>query len=212
MQFIHWFFDFFMHLDVHLGGLIQQYGVWTYAILFAIIFCETGLVVTPILPGDSLLFATGAFAAVGAFDVAWLIALLSIAAIAGDTVNYFIGSYVGPKVFHYEKNRFFKKEYLQRTHEFYEKYGGKTIIFARFMPIIRTFAPFVAGIGKMTYARFLTYNVVGGILWIVSFVLMGYYFGNLPYVKKNFTLVIIAIIILSVLPSVIEILRKRKHR
>lgn len=210
MEYIHWFFDFFMHLDVHLGGLIQQYGVWTYAILFAIIFCETGLVVTPILPGDSLLFATGAFAAVGAFDVATLIALLAIAAVAGDTVNYFVGSYLGPKVFHYEKTRFFKKEYLQRTHEFYEKYGGKTIIIARFMPIVRTFAPFVAGIGKMTYTRFLAYNVIGGILWIVSFVLMGYYFGNLPYVKKNFTLVIVAIIILSVLPSVIEVIRNRR--
>lgn len=210
MEYIHWFFDFFMHLDVHLGGLIQQYGPWIYAILFAIIFCETGLVVTPILPGDSLLFATGAFAAKGDLEVGSLMALLAIAAIAGDTVNYFIGSYVGPKVFHYEKTRFFKKEHLQRTHEFYEKYGGKTIIFARFMPIIRTFAPFVAGIGKITYSRFLAYNVIGGILWIVSFVLMGYYFGNLPYVKKNFTLVIIAIIILSVLPSVIEIIRSKR--
>lgn len=209
MELVHWFFDFFMHLDKHLGGLIQQYGVWTYLILFLIIFCETGLVVTPVLPGDSLLFATGAFAALGSLDVTTVIVLLSIAAVLGDTVNYFIGSYVGPKVFHEEKTRFFKKEYLTRTHEFYEKYGGKTIIFARFMPIIRTFAPFVAGIGKMTYSRFLSYNVIGGILWIVSFILLGFYFGNLEYVKKNFTLVILVIIFLSILPSIIEYIRHR---
>src|SRR5262245_44387784 len=194
-------------MDKHLNVIIAEYGVWTYGILFLIIFCETGLVVTPFLPGDSLLFAIGAL---GVLDLRIMAIVLTAAAIAGDTVNYWIGAYIGPKAFHYEKSRFFKKEYLDRTHEFYEKYGGKTIIFARFMPIIRTFAPFVAGIGRMSYVRFLTYNVVGGIAWIVSFLLAGYFFGNIPVVKRNFTLVIFAIIIISFLPSVIEVIRHRK--
>jgi membrane-associated protein len=211
MEFIKSLVDVFLHLDRHLGGVIQHYGQWTYAILFGIIFCETGLVVTPFLPGDSLLFACGAFAAAEAFDPWVLFGLLSVAAILGDTVNYAIGHYLGPRVFHFEDSRFFKKEHLERTHRFYEKYGGKTIIFARFMPIIRTFAPFVAGIGSMTYWKFLMYNVVGGILWIASFVFGGYYFGNVPIVKKNFTLVILAIIVLSILPGVIEYLRHPKH-
>ena len=202
-------FDIFMHLDRHLGSVIQDYGVWTYLILFLIIFCETGLVVTPILPGDSLLFAAGAFAAIGALDVLWLFGLLTVAAVAGDTLNYWAGHYLGPKVFHKKDVRFLNREYLDRTHRFYEKHGGKTIIIARFMPIIRTFAPFVAGIGKMTYIRFIGYNVTGGILWIASFVFGGYYFGNIPMVKKNFTLVIVAIIVLSVMPGVIEFLRHR---
>jgi membrane-associated protein len=209
MELIQTFFDIFMHLDKHLGGVIQAYGVWTYLILFLIIFCETGLVVTPILPGDSLLFAAGAFAAVGALEVKWLFILLSIAAIAGDTLNYWIGSYMGPKVFHKENVRLLNREYLDRTHRFYEKHGGKTIIIARFMPIIRTFAPFVAGIGTMSYPRFISYNVVGGVVWIASFVFGGYFFGNIPMVKRNFTLVILAIIFLSVLPGIIEFARHR---
>ena len=209
MEMIKTLFDIFMHLDRHLGSVIQAYGIWTYLILFLIIFCETGLVVTPILPGDSLLFAAGAFAAIGALDVLWLFGLLTVAAVAGDTLNYWIGHYLGPKVFHKKDVRFLNREYLDRTHRFYEKHGGKTIIIARFMPIIRTFAPFVAGIGKMTYMRFIGYNVSGGILWIASFVFGGYFFGNIPMVKRNFTLVIVAIIVLSVMPGIIEFLRHR---
>jgi membrane-associated protein len=212
MELIKTFFDIFMHLDKHLGGVIQAYGTWTYLILFLIIFCETGLVITPILPGDSLLFAAGAFAAIGALDAGWLFILLSIAAVAGDTVNYGIGSYLGPKIFHKREVRFLNREYLDRTHRFYEKHGGKTIIIARFMPIIRTFAPFVAGIGTMSYMRFISYNVVGGIVWIASFVFGGYFFGNIPLVKRNFTLVILAIIFLSVLPGIIEFFRQRNGK
>ncbi len=212
MDLIKTFFDIFMHLDKHLGAVIQAYGIWTYLILFLIIFCETGLVITPILPGDSLLFAAGAFAALGAFDVMWLFVLLTIAAVAGDTLNYWIGSYMGPRIFHKEKVRFLNREYLDRTHQFYEKHGGKTIIIARFMPIIRTFAPFVAGIGKMTYLHFISYNVVGGIVWIASFIFGGYFFGNIPIVKRNFTLVIMAIIVLSIMPGVIEYIRHRYRK
>ncbi|MDA8124105.1 MAG: DedA family protein [Deltaproteobacteria bacterium] len=207
--------DLLLHLDRHLGDMIQYFGIWTYVVLFLIIFCETGLVVTPILPGDSLLFGIGAFAAnpylKGPLDVQWLFLLLSFAAIAGDTVNYTIGHFVGPKVFHQEHNRFLKREYLDRTHKFYEKHGGKTIVIARFIPIIRTFAPFVAGIGEMTYSRFIVYNIVGGISWIGLFLFGGYFFGNLPVIKNNFTLVIIAIVILSVLPGVIEYFRQRRE-
>lgn len=206
--------DYFIHLDRHLGGLIQNFGGWAYVILFLIIFCETGLVVTPILPGDSLLFGLGAFAANpylrGPLEIEWLLISLGTAAILGDTVNYAIGKFLGPKVFHYEDSRFFKKEYLERTHQFYEKYGGKTIVIARFIPIIRTFAPFVAGIGRMTYGKFVVYNITGGILWIASFLLGGYYFGNFPVVKENFTLVILAIVIISVLPGLFEYLRQRR--
>ena len=212
MEMIKTLFDIFMHLDRHLGAVIQDYGIWTYLILFLIIFCETGLVVTPILPGDSLLFAAGAFAAIGALDVLWLFGLLTVAAVAGDTLNYWMGHYLGPKVFHKKDVRFLNREYLDRTHRFYEKHGGKTIIIARFMPIIRTFAPFVAGIGKMTYMRFIGYNVSGGILWIESFVFGGYFFGNIPMVKRNFTLVIVAIIVLSVMPGIIEFLRHRSKK
>ncbi len=209
MELIYTFIDIFMHLDKHLGDVIRNYGLWTYLILFLIIFCETGLVVTPILPGDSLLFAAGAFAATGAFHVAWLFLLLSIAAVLGDTVNYWIGKYLGDKIEQKENIRFINREYLDKTHQFYERHGGKTIIIARFMPIIRTFAPFVAGVGKMNYFRFISYNVVGGILWIASFVFGGYYFGNIPMVKKNFTLVILAIIFVSILPGIVEFLRHR---
>ena len=209
MEWITSLIDLFLHLDQHLNIIIRDYGLWTYLILFIIIFCETGLVVTPILPGDSLLFAAGAFAARGALDPLWLFLLLGTAAVAGDTMNYWIGNWVGPKIFHQEELRFFKKEYLIRTHEFYERHGGKTIIIARFIPIIRTFAPFVAGIGEMTYFRFISYNVIGGIVWIALFVFGGYYFGNLPMVKKNFTLVILAIVFISILPGIIEFLRHR---
>jgi len=209
MELVKNFIELFLHLDKHLNVIIQNYGLWTYLLLFVIIFCETGLVVTPLLPGDSLLFAAGTFAALGSLKVEWLYVLLSVAAIGGDTVNYWIGHYVGPKVFYKEDVRFLNKKYLDRTHEFYEKHGGKTIILARFIPIIRTFAPFVAGIGKMTYGRFISYNVFGGLAWIAIFLFGGYYFGNIPVVKRNFTLVILAIIFISVLPAVIEFLNQR---
>jgi membrane-associated protein len=209
MELITTFIEFFLHLDKHLNVVIQSYGLWTYLILFVIIFCETGLVVTPILPGDSLLFAAGTFAALGSLRVEVLFVLLSVAAVAGDTVNYWAGYAVGPKIFHRERVRFLNKEYLDRTHLFYERHGGKTIIIARFMPIIRTFAPFVAGIGSMTYARFIAYNVLGGVAWIGLFVFGGYHFGNIPLVKQNFTFVILAIIFISILPGVIEFVRQR---
>jgi membrane-associated protein len=211
MDLVHWFVDVFLHLDRHLAEVIQAYGTWTYALLFTIVFLETGLVVTPILPGDSLLFASGSFAALGALDVSLLFVLLSVAAILGDTVNYSIGHYLGPKVFHYERSRFFNPDHLRKTHQFYEKYGGKTIIIARFVPIVRTFAPFVAGIGAMTYWRFLAYNVVGGILWVAVCLFAGYFFGNLPIVKENFSLAIVAIVVLSVMPAVVEYVRHRRE-
>ena len=209
MEAIQFFIDILLHLDKHLDWVIRTYGIWTYAILFLIIFCETGLVVTPFLPGDSLLFAVGTFVAIGSLDMALITGLLSLAAIVGDTVNYWIGYAMGPKVFTREDSRFLNKEHLERTHRFYQKYGGKTIILARFIPIIRTFAPFVAGIGMMTYRRFIAFNVIGGIAWIFSFVLAGYYFGNIPFVRNNFIFVILAIIIISVLPVIIELLRQR---
>jgi len=202
--------NFLLHFEQHLRAFIQNYGVWAYALLFAIIFCETGLVITPFLPGDSLLFAAGALAADGSLNIILLSFLLVIAAILGDTVNYWIGYLIGPRVFN-EQVRFLKREYLVKTHEFYEKHGGKTIILARFIPIIRTFAPFVAGVGKMTYIRFISYNVIGGLLWVGLFVFAGYFFGNIPVVQKNFSLVIVAIIILSVLPAVYEYFQHRKE-
>ncbi len=210
MDWIKFFLDVFLHLDKHLGEVIGNYGTWTYAILLVIIFCETGLVVTPFLPGDSLLFAAGAFAALGKLDPLWLFLLLSAAAIGGDTVNYWIGAWIGPRAFSGEI-RFLKKEYLDRTHAFFEKYGGKTIIIARFVPIVRTFAPFVAGVGAMNYAKFIVYNVIGGMAWVALFVFGGYWFGNQPFVKKNFSLVVLAIIIISVMPMVIEYLRSRRR-
>jgi membrane-associated protein len=205
------FVDLFLHLDQHLGQLISQYGTWTHLILFLIVFCETGLVITPFLPGDSLLFAAGTFAAIGALDLWLIIVLLIIAAIIGDTVNYWIGSYIGPRAFSGEI-RFLRKEYLERTHAFYEKHGGKTIILARFLPIIRTFAPFVAGVGAMSYPKFITYNIVGAVLWVGLFVLGGYFFGNIKVVRENFTLVILAIIFISVLPIAFEALRALRSR
>lgn len=209
LQFIQYLIDVFLHLDEHLSQVISTYGVWTYAILFLIIFMETGLVITPFLPGDSLLFAAGTFAspALGSplnIVVLWII--LCAAAIIGDTVNYWIGHFIGPRAFTGEV-RFLKKEYLDRTHEFYERHGGKTIVLARFIPIIRTFAPFVAGIGAMSYGHFLSYNVIGGILWVTLFTLGGYFFGNLPFVKNNFSAVVIAIILISITPMLVEFIR-----
>ena len=209
VELLRWFVDFFLHLDQHLQEVIQRYGTTTYAILFLIVFLETGLVVTPLLPGDSLLFAAGTFAALGALRLWPLFFLLCVAAILGDTVNYAIGARLGPKVFHYPKSRFFNPEHLKKTHAFYEKYGGKTIIIARFVPIVRTFAPFVAGIGQMSYRQFIGYNVIGGILWVSICLFSGYFFGNLPVVKKNFSVVVIAIVLISLLPAVIEYLKHR---
>jgi membrane-associated protein len=211
MDLIRYLIDFVLHLDVHLDEIIRNYGAWTYGILFFIIFLETGFVVTPFLPGDSLLFAVGTFAARGSFDLYLAMLLLSVAAVLGDTVNYWIGAWVGPKVFHEETSRFLNKEYLRRTHEFYERYGGKTIIIARFVPIIRTFAPFVAGIGTMSYGKFIAYNVIGGVGWVVSITLAGYFFGNIPIVKNNFTFVIFAIIFISILPGIIEYIRHHRR-
>jgi len=208
MDFILSILDFMLHLDVHLGGLIQTYGGWTYLILFGIIFAETGFVVTPFLPGDSLIFAAGAFAGLGLLNPWLIFLLLTTAGILGDSVNYAVGHAIGPRVFRQDM-RLLKREYLDRTHAFYEKHGGKTIILARFIPIIRTFAPFVAGVGAMTYPRFITFNVVGAVLWVGIFTTLGYFFGNLPAVEENFTLVILAIIFLSVLPPIIEFLRER---
>ncbi|MGE0555662.1 MAG: DedA family protein [Gemmatimonadales bacterium] len=210
MDLIRYFIDFILHLDTHLGELIARYGTGTYALLGLIVFAETGLVVTPFLPGDSLLFAAGAFAGLGSLDPWILFFLLSGLAILGDTVNYWVGAWVGPRAFTGEF-RWLKKEHLDRTHAFFERHGGKTIILARFVPIIRTFAPFVAGVGTMHYRRFLAFNVVGGILWVGIFVWGGYFFGNLPVVRENFTLVILAIIVLSVVPIAVEFLRARRE-
>jgi len=208
---LHQFIDLFLHLDVHLGGVIQEYGAWTYLILFAVIFLETGVVVTPFLPGDSLLFAAGSFAALGSLDVTRLFLLLVTAAIVGDNTNYWIGRKVGPRVFR-ENVRYLNRRHLDRTAAFYEKHGGKTIVMARFVPIVRTFAPFVAGIGAMRYRRFLPIDVFGGILWVGLFVFGGYFFGNLPIVKRNFSVVILAIIVISVMPIAWEYVRMRRAK
>ena len=208
MEFISKLIDLFLHLDAHLHELILQYGTFTYSILFAVIFAETGFVFTPFLPGDSLLFAAGTFAAKGSFNVHLLFLLLSIAAVLGDTVNYWMGHYIGMKIFSW-KIPFLKKEHIDRTHKFYEKYGGKTIIIARFVPIVRTFAPFVAGIGAMTYSKFISYNIIGGVSWVAIFVYGGYFFGNLSFVKNNFSWVIVVIIFLSILPGMIEYIRHK---
>ncbi|MGB9674027.1 MAG: DedA family protein [Anaerolineales bacterium] len=202
--------DLFLHLDKHLHVVIQTYGVWTYFLLFLIIFMETGFVVTPFLPGDSLIFAAGTFASLGALNVHFLYFLIATAAILGDTANYWIGHFIGPKAFS-GNIRFLKKEYLIRTHEFYEKHGGKTIILARFIPIIRTFAPFVAGVGEMTYWKFISYNVIGGLSWVALFLYGGYFFGNLKFVKENFSLVVLAIILISVMPGIIEYFKSRRE-
>ena len=208
MEFILSILQFFIHIDAHLSQIIQEYGIWTYVILFAIIFAETGFVVTPFLPGDSLIFAAATFAGLGLLNPWLLFGLLALAGILGDSVNYAIGHTIGPRVFR-EDVRFLKREYLDRTHAFYEKYGGKTIILARFIPIIRTFAPFVAGVGAMTYPRFVLFNVIGGLLWVALFTSLGYFFGNIPTVQRNFTLVILGIVFISILPPVLEFLRQR---
>ncbi len=208
MDFILQIINIFIHLDDYLGEVLRTYGTWSYLLLFAVIFMETGFVVTPFLPGDSLLFAAGTFAGMGDLNVMILFVLLGAAAILGDTVNYWIGHYIGPRAFSGEI-RFLKKEYLDKTHAFYEKHGGKTIIIARFIPIIRTFAPFVAGVGAMSYGRFISFNVIGGLLWVALFTFGGYFFGGLPFVQNNFSFVIIAIILISALPAVIEIVRDR---
>lgn len=208
MEFIKTAIDLFLHLDEYLQDIIVNYGAWTYAILFIVIFVETGLVVMPFLPGDSLLFAAGTFAALGSFNVWGLIGLLIVAAVLGDAVNYSIGHYLGERAYNI---KWIKKEHLDKTHAFFEKHGGKAIFLARFVPIVRTFAPFVAGIGRMSYAYFATYNVVGGISWVVIFTLLGYFFGNIPFVKKNFELVIIVIILVSVLPMVFEWWKHRQE-
>ena len=210
MELIKFLIDLFLHLDKHLSTVIQNYGTLTYLLLFLIIFMETGFVVTPFLPGDSLIFAAGTFAGFGSLNIGLLFILLSLAAIAGDTVNYWIGHAIGPRAFSGEIP-FLKKEYLNRTHAFFEKHGGKTIILARYIPIIRTFAPFVAGIGAMTYGKFIIYNVIGGLSWVALFTFLGYFFGGLEIVQNNFSLVVIAIILLSVMPGVYEFVKERMH-
>jgi len=212
MELLSQFVDLFLHLDDHLKTVIQDYGTWTYVILFLIIFCETGLVVTPFLPGDSLLFAAGTFAAIGDLNMAFLFLLLSIAAILGDALNYWIGFFAGPQVFRKTDSRFFKKAYLDKTQGFYEKYGGKTIILARFVPIVRTFAPFVAGIGRMKYRTFFLYNVIGALLWVGLCAGAGYIFGNIPIVKDNFEIAILGVIFISVLPMMIEFIKHRSEQ
>jgi len=211
MEFITYLIDLILHLDRHLASLIENYGLWTYLILFLIVFAETGLVVTPLLPGDSLLFAAGTFAGRGSLNPLLLFAVLSAAAILGDTVNYWVGKYLGEHFIRGRGRRWIKQEHLDRTHAFFEKYGGKTIIIARFVPFVRTFAPFVAGIGTMTYARFLAYNVIGGLLWVGICVAAGYLFGGLPFVQDNFSLVVLAIVIVSLIPAVVEFLRARSQ-
>ncbi len=208
MEFLSQFIDILLHLDQHLTLLIGQYGVWVYAILFTIIFCETGLVVTPFLPGDSLLFVVGALAATGALDVQAVILLLMAAAFLGDNTNYWIGRFIGPRVFTQE-SRWLNRRYLDKTEAFYEKHGGKTVLFARFLPIIRTFAPFVAGIGHMVYNRFVLFSILGAIVWINSLVFLGYFFGNIPIIKNNLTLAILGIIVLSLMPGIVHFIREK---
>ena len=209
MELLSTFLDIVLHLDRHLQWVVANYGVWIYAILFAIIYCETGFVVTPFLPGDSLLFVAGALAAAGDMYVHGLFALLASASFLGDNTNYWIGRYVGPRVFSRQKSRLFNPEHLHRTERFYEKYGAKMIFLARFMPIVRTFAPFVAGIGRMRYPTFLFYSFAGSIAWVGSLTYAGFYFGNVPVVKQNLTLVILAIVLLSISPAIVEYLRHR---
>ena len=210
MQILKGLLDFVLHLDKHLSPIIHEYGAWTYLLLFAIVFCETGLVVTPFLPGDSLLFAAGAFAANGSLSVWVLAAALIAAAILGDTANYWIGHFLGHRLLN-ARRRVIKPEHLAYTHEFFEKYGGKTVIIARFVPIVRTFAPFVAGLGSMSYGRFMSYNAIGGTAWVLLCTFAGYWFGNLPFVQKNFSLVVLMIIFLSLLPAVWEVVQARRR-
>ena len=210
MDFFMLLVDMVLHVDKYLNAIAADYGTWTYFILFMIVFCETGLVVTPFLPGDSLLFATGALCGGGVLDPNIIFVLLVSAAVIGDNLNYWIGRRVGPAVFEQDKIRFFKKEYLLKAHAFYEHHGGKTVILARFVPIVRTFSPFVAGIARMTYARFLAYSIFGAVVWVAFFVYVGYFFGNLPFIKRNFSVAILVIIVISVLPGLIEYLRHKR--
>ncbi len=215
MDFILQLVDIFLHIDEYLGDIIRDYGVWTYLLLFIVIFMETGLVVTPFLPGDSLIFAAGTFAAMGYMEVGLLFALLFAAAFLGDTANYWIGHTLGPRAFSGEiplLKKVLKKEYLDKTHAFYEKHGGKTIILASFVPIVRTFAPFVAGVGAMTYKKFISYNIIGGLAWVAIFLFLGFFFGNLPFVQKHFEFVVIAIVLISVLPAVVEYFKERARK
>ena len=211
MEIINLFIDFILHLDQYLSQIIQNYGVWTYLFLFLILFMETGFVIMPFLPGDSLLFAAGTFAALGSLNVWLLWLIVFVAAVLGDTVNYWIGNKIGPRAFE-QDIRFLKREHLEKTQHFYDKHGGKMIILARFVPVIRTFAPFVAGVGTMKYSRFLTYNVVGAFLWTSLFIILGYFFGNIPFVKNNFELAILGIILISVVPMAIEYARSKAHK
>lgn len=208
MPLLQFLIDLFLHLDTHLSAIISQYGAWTYGLLFVVIFIETGLVVTPFLPGDSLLFAAGTFAALGSLNVWFLFLLLAAAAVLGDTVNYWIGHFLGDRAYHI---KWIKKEYLDRTHAFFEKHGGKTIFLARFVPIVRTFAPFVAGIGRMSYSYFFSYNVFGGIVWVALMTFTGYFFGNIPFIRDHFSLAIIVIILISLVPMGVEALRTRRE-
>jgi len=212
VNFLRWFIDFFLHLDKHLGAIIQQYGTGTYALLFAIIFCETGLVVTPFLPGDSLLFAAGTFAAMGALNIVWLAILLFAAAILGDSLNYWIGRRGGELIIQKYDGKLIRRAHVERAHRFYEKHGAKMIVLARFVPIVRTFAPFVAGIAKMSYGTFIYYNIIGGIAWISVFLFSGYFFGRIQIVQQNFSLVVLAIIGVSLLPMVYEVWQARKEK
>lgn len=205
------FIDIILHLDKHLAVLLAEYGVWVYAILFAIIFCETGLVVTPFLPGDSLLFVAGAAAAAGGMNIWILSGLLFLAAVLGDNTNYWIGRYIGPRVFRWEESKFFNRAAFDKTHSYFETHGGKTIIIARFLPILRTFAPFVAGVGKMTYSRFLPLDILGGFIWIYSLTFAGFLFGNIPFIKNNLSFVILAIIALSLMPLFLSWMRHRRR-
>ena len=207
-----WLVNFILHIGDHLQELVNNYGNWIYAILFAIVFCESGLVVLPFLPGDSMLFAAGTIAAVGDMNIFVLIGLLIVAAILGDFVNFEIGKHFGQKLFSNPNSKIFKQSYLQKTHDYYERYGGRTIIIARFIPIVRTFAPFVGGMGNMNYAQFARYNIVGAVLWVVSFTTLGYFFGQLPFVKEHFSWIMIAIIVFSVVPMIVEIIRHRKDK
>jgi membrane-associated protein len=210
MEMLKTFIDIFLHLDAHLAQVVGDYGLWAYAILFLIVFCETGLIVTPILPGDSLLFAAGALAALGALQVTWLIPLLFVACLAGDLVNYAVGKSLGQRLFSNPNSRFFKRKYLERTRAFYETHGAKTIVMARFVPIVRTFAPFVAGMGTMRFRKYIAYCIGGALLWVGVCVGAGYLFGNIPVVKKNFTIVVLAIILLSIMPAIVGFIRSRK--
>ncbi len=210
MDLIAAFIDIVLHLDKHLAILVQQYGVWIYAILFAIIFSETGFVVTPFLPGDSLLFVAGALAALGGMDLGVLLAVLVAAAALGNMLNYQIGRFLGPKVFQWEESRFFNKAALEKTHAFYEKHGGKTLVISRFLPLFRTFAPFVSGIAAMDYSRFIAFNLAGAVAWVGSLTLAGYFFGNLPWVQRNLSVVIVGIIVVSMIPVVVGWWRQRK--